>query len=502
MSDVTTATQSSGDRVPELTTSFVTPSGEDGGMEPAEHRSEQVFNRLLANTLVSGVTSTFVWFALVFWAYLETRSVVVTGVIGAAFSLSMAFLGPAFGTYVDRHRKHQAMVLTTTASVISFGLASAVFLAVDASSLLSLRSVWFWVFVVLILFGSVAGGLRSIALSTCVTLLVPFDRRDRANGLVGTVTGVSFAITSVFSGLVIGNLGMGWALYGTAILTVAALLHLHTIEVDEPAPERAEGHASHVDVKGAVEAIRSVPGLAMLIGLAAFNNLLGGVFMALMDAYGLELVSVQTWGFIWGGLSTGFIIGGLVVARVGLGSTPVRVLVLANLVNWTICSVFTLRSSIVLLSIGTFIWIVLMPVIEASEQTVLQRSIPFERQGRVFGFAQMIENAASPVMAVGIGPLAEVFFMPLMTDGAGADRIGSWFGTGPERGIALVFTVAGLLGVLVTLLVLSSRSYRSLVAREESETHDQPGNEGSGHGAAGDRPASTEPGDGLPAVSA
>src|SRR5690606_23613474 len=133
------------------------------------------------------------------------------------------------------------------------------------------------------------------------------------------------------------------------------------------------------------------------------------------------LVSVEAWGFLWGGLSTGFIIGGLVVARVGLGSTPVRVLVLANLVNWTICSVFTLRSSIVLLAIGTFIWIVLMPVIEASEQTVLQRSIPFERQGRVFGFAQMIENAASPLMAVGIGPLAEVFFMPLMTDGAGAD---------------------------------------------------------------------------------
>ena len=52
---------------------------------------EATFVRLLVNTLLSGVTSTFVWFALVFWAYLETRSVVVTGVIGAAFSLAMAF---------------------------------------------------------------------------------------------------------------------------------------------------------------------------------------------------------------------------------------------------------------------------------------------------------------------------------------------------------------------------------------------------------------------------
>ena len=38
-----------------------------------------------------------------------------------------------------------------------------------------------------------------------------------------------------------------------------------------------------------------------LIGLAAFNNLIAGVFMALMDAYGLNLVSVETWGLLWAG---------------------------------------------------------------------------------------------------------------------------------------------------------------------------------------------------------
>src|SRR3546814_14850860 len=90
--------------------------------------SERVFNRLLLNTLISGVTSTFLWFALVFWAYLETESVVVTGVIGAAFSLAMAFLGPAFGTYVDRHLKHDAMLLATYVMTLCFALATALFL--------------------------------------------------------------------------------------------------------------------------------------------------------------------------------------------------------------------------------------------------------------------------------------------------------------------------------------------------------------------------------------
>jgi DHA3 family multidrug efflux protein-like MFS transporter len=305
--------------------------------------------------------------------------------------------------------------------------------------------------------------MRSIAMSTCVTLLVPEDRRDRANGMVGTVTGVSFAVTSVFSGLVVGQLGMGWALGISVVLTFAALLHLHTVHIEEPEPTReGDDPYKHVDVRGALEAIRAVPGLGMLIGLAAFNNLLGGVFMALLDAYGLELVAVETWGFLWGVLSMAFIVGGLIVSGYGLGSRPLRVIVAANLVNWIICSTFALRSSVVPLAIGLFIWLALMPVIEAAEQTVLQRSIPYERQGRVFGFAQLLENGAAPVTAFLIGPLAETVVMPFMTDGAGADTIGDWFGTGPDRGLALMFTLAGLIGIVVTALVWRSRSYRTL----------------------------------------
>jgi DHA3 family multidrug efflux protein-like MFS transporter len=426
-----------------------------------------VFRRLLANTLVSSLTSSFLWFALTFWVYLETRSVVATGCIAGAFSISAAVLGPAFGTYVDRHRKHAAMELASGVASVCFALATVIFLIVDAGALLRLAGPWFWLLVGVTLLGSVAGQMRGIALSTTVTLLVPEDKRDRANGMVGTVTGVSFALTSVFSGLVIGGLGMGWAYCGALVLSLAALVHLRTIRFDEPepAPEPAAGGGAwsrHVDVRGALDAIRSAPGLLMLVLLAAFNNLLAGVFMALMDAYGLMLVSVETWGILWAFISLAFIAGGLVVSRRGLGPNPLAALLAANLVNWTVCSVFALRSSIVMLVVGMVVWLALIPVIEAAEQTVLQRSVPYERQGRVFGFAQLVENAAAPLTAFAMAPLAEAVFMPFMTGGRGADWIGSWFGTGPDRGLALMFTIAGLIGVAVTVAARTSRSYARL----------------------------------------
>ena len=425
--------------------------------------TDRTFPHLLANTLVSGVTSTFVWFSVTFWVFLETHSVVATGVIAGMFTISAAVLGPVFGTFVDRHRKHTAMVAATAVAALCFALATFVYASADSSELLRLNNPRFWVLVAATLVGAVAGQLRGIALSTCVTLLVPEDRRARANGMVGTVTGLSFALTSVFSGLAVGGLGMGWSYLIALVLMTLALVDLVSIRFDEATPEAAaEDHQPMVDVRGALEAIRAVPGLLALMLLAAFNNLLAGVFMALMDSYGLSLVSVETWGLLFAFISLAFIGGGMVVARRGVGRNPLRVILTANLVNWTVCSVFAVRSSIVLLSIGMVVWLALIPVIEASEQTVLQRSIPFERQGRVFGFAQFMENAAAPLTAFLMAPLAEAVFMPTMTDGLGADLIGSWFGTGPQRGIALMFTLAGLIGVAVTLIARASRTLRQL----------------------------------------
>ena len=97
-------------------------------------------------------------------------------------------LGPFFGTFVDRHRKHTTMLVMTTVSVLCFTVATAVFVSVDSGDLVQRGSIWFWLLVAATLLGSVAGQMRGIALSTCVTILVPEASRDRANGMVGTVT--------------------------------------------------------------------------------------------------------------------------------------------------------------------------------------------------------------------------------------------------------------------------------------------------------------------------
>jgi DHA3 family multidrug efflux protein-like MFS transporter len=284
-------------------------------------------------------------------------------------------------------------------------------------------------------------------------------------------TGIGFLTTSVISGFLVAWGGMRYTLVfglGLTIVTVAHLFFL-TVEGDRVASDANPGEKKSIDLKGTIAVIASINGLFALILFATFNNFLGGVFMALMDAYGLSLVSVQTWGLLFGVLSTAFIISGIAISRTGLGRNPLKTLLLVNVIAWIVCMFFTIQPSVVLLSIGIFVWMLIGPYAEAAEHTTLQKVVPLERQGRVFGFAQSVEQAAAPLTAFLIGPFTQFVVIPFMTSGSGAAAIGGWFGTGPARGIALVFTVTGCIGLIVTLLAFTSRPYRQLSARYQAE---------------------------------
>jgi MFS transporter, DHA3 family, multidrug efflux protein len=279
------------------------------------------------------------------------------------------------------------------------------------------------------------------------------------------VNGLGFAITSVFSGLAVGRLGMTWTMAIAVALTVVSLLHLLTVSVPEPEVLHAEDVPHAVDFRGAYLAVIAIPGLVGLILFATLNNLLGGVFMALMDPYGLNLVSVEVWGLLWGVLSFGFMIGAGWVARMGLGARPLRALLLANIAMWTIAILFTIRENIWLTAVGILFYMALIPVAEAAEQTVLQKVVPYAKQGRVFGLAQSVEVAAAPISAFVIGPLAQYGIIPYAASEQGRATLGPLLGEGQARGIALVFVLAGIAGLLVTGGAFLTRSYRLLSQR-------------------------------------
>ena len=90
--------------------------------------------------------------------------------------------------------------------------------------------------------------------------------------------------------------------------------------------------------------------------------------------------------------------------------------------------------------------------------------VPFEKQGRVFGFAASVESAAAPISAFLIGPLAQFWLIPYMNSQAGQDSLGWLLGPGEARGIALAFLGASAVLLIVVLVAFISKPYRELSA--------------------------------------
>jgi DHA3 family multidrug efflux protein-like MFS transporter len=332
----------------------------------------------------------------------------------------------------------------------------------------------------IILIGAVVENMRNIALSTTVTILIEPDRRANANGLVGMVQGLMFIVTSVLSGLSVGLLGMGWTVVVALVLTALAFGHLLTLRLPEEVRAAASDAEGGFDLRGSWAAVMAISGLFALILFSTFNNFIGGVYMALMDPYGLEMFSVEMWGTVFAIGATGFVVGGALIGKFGLGPNPLRTMLTAVAVMGLIGAVFTLREWAWLYIVGIWLYMALVPVVEAAEQTVIQKVVPLPRQGRVFGFAMAFESAAAPITAFLIAPIAQFWIIPYARSSEGAAQLEPLLGEGISRGIALVFLVAGLIMIAVALLAFLTPVYRRVsasyaqTAAEESANADSP----------------------------
>jgi len=409
-----------------------------------------------------------VWFSLALWVYTQTQSVLVLSIMSGIFLVVTAITSIWFGSLVDHHKKKTMMIISSAVSLISFILAFIMYQTFPDEVFKNYQSVSLWIFISTTFIGVLAGNIRGIVLPTITTILVDEENRDKANGMSGTVNGVVFLASSMISGFLLAVSGMFWIFIGTIAVIIASIIHLYFLKIPEKGivhikPEKGqEAGPQKMDFLETLTVIKKIPGLFNLIIFTTINNFLGGVFMPLLDPYGLSLVSLQTWGVLWGFLSSGFIIGGIAISKVGLGKNPLRTLFLANLILWIICIFFTIQPLVWLVALGIFIYACIVPFIEASEQTIVQKIVPKERQGRVFGLAQSIEQSASPLTAFAIGPITQFIFIPFMTTGAGVDLIGDWYGVGPGRGIALVFSAAGIIGLVITYLAMKTSSYKIL----------------------------------------
>src|SRR3712207_1600991 len=109
----------------------------------------RTFYAVLANSLVAFLTNTFVWFAVTFWVYLQTKSVIATSVMAGVYLVTVAFSGFFLGSLVDRYKKKSVMLLSSICSFLLYFIACTILVVTPSSAFTDASNPMLWVFIVL-----------------------------------------------------------------------------------------------------------------------------------------------------------------------------------------------------------------------------------------------------------------------------------------------------------------------------------------------------------------
>lgn len=86
----------------------------------AQSPRHRIFLHLLISTLLVSVINFTVWFAITFWVFLQTRSVLATGMVAGIFLVATSLTGIWFGSLVDNYRKKTVMQVSAATSLVIY----------------------------------------------------------------------------------------------------------------------------------------------------------------------------------------------------------------------------------------------------------------------------------------------------------------------------------------------------------------------------------------------
>jgi diaminobutyrate-2-oxoglutarate transaminase len=216
------------------------------------------------------------------------------------------------------------------------------------------------------------------------------------------------------------------------------------------------------DVRWALGFLRQRPAIGTVFVYRIIGAMFTGMVLVLIGPLVLSqhsekvFATVSTIGAI-GALSSGL----LLVAWGGLKHWTPFVL-LFNVVQGLAIAVAGMQSSAVVLCVCAYLVMLCSSALAGCTSAIWRKKVPQDRQGNFAAFQQAVGLTILPVSASIGGVLAQYLFEPaLMPNGAWAQAIGSWFGTGPGRGTSFLLVAMGTLAALVALVsLLDRRVYR------------------------------------------
>jgi MFS family permease len=391
------------------------------------------FQRLWLGLSVSYLGDQFTTIALLWFVLQVTGSGAAVGLVILCFQLPGVVTGAFLGRLLDRFQPRLVMGIDnlTRAALIA---------AIPILYALGMLQLWH-VFVLTLLAGAL-----SPATTAGVRMFLPYlvhdDALDRANALTAASMQFSYLVGPVAAGLAVAALGGPWALLIDAVSFLLMGLLILTLPTIDHAPRAAQPKGGNRWLGfGTLFSLRYVPTLTLLALVFFFSY---GPLEAALPVYSSQTLHANAEGFglLWTGFGIGAFLGVITLTRLSTHWRPsIALPLIAVLWGVLLCPLSFIRQlplAMLFLGLAGASWAPYTPM----ETTLLQRLVPAEIRGQVFGARHSLVVAASPLGAALGGVLLQYLSAPL------------------------VIAISGVACILAGLGGLASPSLRQLQQRE------------------------------------
>jgi len=399
--------------------------------------SRTFFGLWLGQT-VSLLGSQLCGFALGVTVFARTGSALLYGLVLFVTITPQALVAPFAGVVVDRVDRRIVLLFEQ----VTGALCALVMLLLAFGDRLNLG----WI---LLLVGvqacCAASNFQAFAAAT--TLLVPKERLARANGLVQLGVALAQIIAPAIAGAILSSFGLLLILLVDLCTFVFASCMLLIVRIPK-APVSDAGRAARGSVREELRFgwrfIRERPGLFWLLIFFAGFNLTIGVVRTLIGPLVLGFADSRALGFVLSSGGLGMLLGSGVMLTWGGPKRQVYGIMIFALMLGILLFLGAARPSTPLIALGAFGGFFTAPLISGCSDTIWQRKVPSDVQGRVFSFRALVAGGTLPLASLIAGPLSDHLFEPLLQEGGAlAGSVGRLLGVGPGRGVALLFVVLG-----------------------------------------------------------
>lgn len=414
------------------------------------------FYTLVITQMLSLIGSRTTNIAIGIWIFAETGNAAPLLIVAFFAELPQVTGGIFAGWIADKFSRKYVII----SSDIGQAIGTVLLLLIISSGNFAL-----WHLYVITLVQGFFAIMQEPATAAIVSLLVPENHRDRANGLREIGFNLAGVIAPALAGMLFAFAGLTGVIVVDLItfLIAVGVVSLLTIPIPEQSAEGIEASENwRTEMLGGLTFLWRRPVLFwMVIYLAFVFFLINGPLTLHIPYLSTMTSSESLLGLLLSVVSLGAFGGALTIALVQKINHRMRWILWAYMLHGIMFVLYGITRNLWFIAPILFLLMYPLPLAGALFNTILQTKTPADMQGRVFAITGQIFTLTTPISFLLTAYLVDNVLEPAVTQSAW-QRVAPIVGSETGAGMGLLLLIVGLIIIVATGIMFSIPAIRQL----------------------------------------